>query len=150
IIAQYDSTSYAPSTLYSSSPFSFAPSEYVYLARIPNVITNAFLIVIAFLIAWFFISYWVGLVASVWLLLNGDMMIVNTAVGLDSFAAFFTTASVLFIVLSWQAIYKNKKWWKVLTLSALTGLCIAFAISSKLNSGVLVFIVMLIYALAGA
>jgi len=137
---EYKEDEYAPSSLYSSSPFSFAPPEYIRLARIPNAILTTLIIVLVFVAAWLYLNFWTGLIAASWLLFNQAFFNVNTAVGLDSFSTFFTTLGVVFIVASLNMVRKNKPWWQVALTSLGSAIVIGLAIGSKLNAGVLVFI----------
>ncbi|MCZ2444179.1 MAG: phospholipid carrier-dependent glycosyltransferase [Flavobacteriales bacterium] len=146
---EYKEDAYAPSSLYSSSPFSFAPNEYVRIARIPNAILTVLIIALVFIIGWLYIHYYVGLLAAVWMMLNKTFFEVNTAVGLDSFATFFTTLALLGLFANLNAIRKNKPWWEIVVLVLITALTIGLAISSKLNAGMLAFIVVVSYVLIG-
>ncbi|MCX7744152.1 MAG: hypothetical protein N2167_06260 [Flavobacteriales bacterium] len=146
---EYKEDEYAPSSLYSSSPFSFAPSEYIHLARIPNAIFTAFIVVLVFLTAWLYLNFWTGLIAACWLLLNQIFFDVNSAVGLDSFSTFLTTLGVVFIIATINAVRKNKPWWLVILISLANAVVIGLAIGSKLNAGVLVFISIACFVLMG-
>ncbi len=137
---EYKEDEYAPSSLYSSSPFSFAPSEYIRLARIPNAIFTALILVLVFVAAWLYINFWTGFIATAWLLFNQTFFGVNTSVGLDSFSTFFTTLGVIFIVANLNLVRKNKPWWQVALVALGCAFVIALAVGSKLNAGVLVFI----------
>lgn len=144
---EYKEDTYAPSSLYSSSPFSFVPDEYVRIARIPNAIFTILIVSLVFALGWMYINYYVGLLASIWLLLNKSFFDVNTAVGLDSFATFFTTAAIITLFANLNAIRKNKAWWQIASLSLITAIIIGLAVSSKLNAGMLAFITAVCYAL---
>jgi hypothetical protein len=137
---EYKEDEYAPSTLFSSSPFSFAPPEYIRLARIPNAIFTALILVLVFVGAWLYINFWTGLIAAAWLLLNQVFFDVNSAVGLDSFSTFFTTLGIILVVANLNMVRKNKPWWQVILISLGSATVIGLAIGSKLNAGVLVFI----------
>ncbi len=137
---EYKEDEYAPSSLYSSSPFSYAPSEYVQLARIPNAIFTALIVVLVFIAAWLYINFWTGFIAAGWLLLNQTFFEVNTAVGLDSFSTFFTTLGVVLIIAELNAVRKIRPWWQVILIATASAIVIGLAIGSKLNAGVLVFI----------
>lgn len=137
---EYKEDEYAPSSLYSSSPFSFAPPEYIRIARIPNAIFTAMIIILVFVAAWLYINFWTGFIAAAWLLLNQVFFEVNTAVGLDSFSTFFTTLGTILLIANLNMVRKNKSWWQVLLIALCSGVVIALAIGSKLNAGVLVFI----------
>ena len=146
-IEEYDSLKYAPSTLYSSSPFSFAPDEYIYLARVPNAIATMLIISLICIAGWLYIHFWVGCIAAVWLILNSAFLDVNTAVGLDSFATLFTTLSVFLVIGTLNLIRKNKPWWMIITAAVSAAIVIGLAIGSKLNAGVMVFITIVLYVL---
>lgn len=137
---EYKEDEYAPSSLYSSSPFSFAPPEYIRIARIPNAIFTALIIMLVFVAAWLYINFWTGFIAAAWLLLNQVFFEVNTAVGQDSFSTFFTTLGTILLIANLNMVRKNKSWWQILLIALCSGVVIALAIGSKLNAGVLVYI----------
>lgn len=137
-----------PSTKLGNATFSYAPEEFVMIGRRVNMLFTVLTIVITFLIGWFFLSYWVGFSAALWLILSKTFVEVNTVVGLDSFAVCFSMAAVLGLLVTFKWLKEDQVWWKVLTSAVVTGLMIAFAISSKLNAGMLIFVAFIIYALA--
>lgn len=146
---EYDSTTYKASSVPTSTSFSFAPPEMVVAARQPNALFTVLIVAIVFLLGWHVFNFYTGLAGSLWLLLNSTFFMVNTAVGLDSFSTFFTTVSVFLLILLIQSFRKDFVWWKSLLLALASALNIGFAISSKLNSAMLVYINVIVFTLAG-
>lgn len=137
-----------PSGVLGNTTFSYAPEEFVMIGRRVNMIFMAMTIAITFIIGWFFLNYWVGFSAAAWLALNRTFIETNSMTGLDSFAVCFSMAAVLGLLVSLKLLKAEEKWWKVILSSVLTGLMIAFAVSSKLNAGMLVYVAFAIYVLA--
>jgi hypothetical protein len=131
--------SYIPSLQPSPAPYSYAPENYQLLAREPNAFANAITIMVVFLIGWLFLNYWVGFVSALWLLANKTYIYINCLVGLDSFATFFTTLTVLMLLFQIKSLLKNDPWWKILLWGLSTGLVAGLAVSSKLNSAIILF-----------
>jgi len=114
--------------------FCYVPFEFVGIARVPMAIMTALIIIITFLTGWLFINYITGLVASLYLLLNSNFLDVNTAVGLDAPSIFFTSLSILLLLLWIQSLLKQEKIGITIMWAAFTGLSFGFAVSSKLNA----------------
>lgn len=144
-----NSKRHVPSTKLGSATFSYAPEEYVFIARKTNAVFIVLTVLITFLLAWRFINFWTGLVSGLWLAVNKTFIDVNVLAGLDSPAVFFSTASLLGLLYTMMAVEKNEKWWKILVGGAVTGILTGCAVSSKLNAGMLVYAAVLIYAVAG-
>lgn len=129
--------------------YSRVPDEIVYNARIPNAIMNALSVVLIFLTGWLFLNYWTGLIAAIYLLLNTTYFKVNTAVGLDSPSIFFWILAVLFLIATIRSIFKNEKMWRSLLFALATGLLFGFAVSSKLNDAMFIYVCAFVFPLAG-
>jgi hypothetical protein len=155
-LANPDSGEYKPSQGVSPAPYSYAPTEYELLARQPNIIMTILTIIAVILVGWIFFNFWVGFVSGLWLILNKTFIDVNCAVGLDSFAVGLSTIAFLFMMITIRSILKNDKMWKVLLWAIATGFASAFALSSKLNAGMviltegLIFGIITIIALIGS
>ena len=139
-VSNPDSGSYTPSTQVSPAPYSYAPIEYERLARQPNILMTVICVIAVIVIGWLFFDFWVGFIAGLWLTLNSTFLDINCAVGLDSFSTSFTTLSFLSLLATVRLILKNEKWWKIIVLGIITGISSAFAVSSKLNSAMIVFV----------
>lgn len=137
-LANPDSGEYKPSQGPSPAPYSYAPVEYELLARQPNIIMTVLTIAAVILIGWIFFNFWIGFISGIWLILNKTFIDVNCAVGLDSFAVGLSTIAFLFMMITIRAILKNDKMWKVILWAIATGLASAFALSSKLNAGMVI------------
>lgn len=137
--------SYVPSTQKSPAPYSYAPTEYQLLARYPSAFFNSLIIIIVFLIGWLFVQYWAGFIASIWLLFNDTFNSVNCLVGLDSFSTFFATLALLTLLLQIKSWQKNNPLWKQILWAVATALASGFAVSSKLNSGMVIIIEIIVF-----
>jgi|GEM_PF-884870 len=137
-----------PSTKIGSAAFSYAPEEYVLIGRRVNSVFTVLTIVVTILLAWWFLNFWTGVAAGGWLALNTTFMEVNTIVGLDSFAVFFSTAALLGLLITMKLLRRYSGWWKIMLAAAATGCFIGFAVSSKLNAGMLVYVAFAVYAVA--
>lgn len=148
---QVDTSSkeYVPSQVRTGAPFSYAPPEMIRSARIPNALLTIGIVALVFLGGWYIFGFWQGLIAGLWMFLNKTFLMINSAVGLDSFSTFYTTAAILLLVLVIQSLYKNTAWWKTLLYALALAVSIGLAVSSKLNSGVLVFISIAIFVPVG-
>jgi 4-amino-4-deoxy-L-arabinose transferase-like glycosyltransferase len=123
----------------SNVPYSYAPQEMIAKARIPNAIFNALTLMLVFLMAWLFVDFWVGLIASALLMTNKVFMLVNTAVGLDSFSTFFLTLSLFTFLMGIKTLFENKKTYIPILWAVATGFSFGFALSSKLNSALFAY-----------
>ncbi len=142
-----DSGKYEPSTSPSPAPYSYAPIEYERLARQPNAIMTIFTIAAVFLTGWLFFNFWVGFLAGTWLTLNKTFIVINCMVGLDSFAVCFSAIAFLMMMWTIKSILKNDKWWKIILWGVGSGIVSAFALSSKLNAGMVILTEAAIFAI---
>ncbi len=147
--ADSGSTKHVPSLKPSGAPYSYAPEEYQKLARQPNAFMTILAIAAVFITGWLFFNFWVGFIAGTWLTLNKTFIVINCIVGLDSFAV--SLSAIAFLLMMWtiKSIQKNDPWWKIILWAVGTGLITSFALSSKLNAGMMVFIAGLTFGISG-
>lgn len=146
-LADSGSTRYIPSQKISPAPYAYSPEEYLVLARQPNAFMTIIAIAAIFIAGWVFFNYWIGFISAMWLTLNKTFITVNGAIGLDSFAVTFSTLAFLFMLFTIRSIMNNDKWWKIGVWGAITGLVSCFALSSKLNAGMVVITEGLIFGI---
>ncbi len=132
----------------SNVPYSYAPQEMIAAARIPNAVFNALTLMLVFLTAWVFLEFWIGFVAFLLLITNKVFMLVNTAVGLDSFSVFFLTLSLFTFLMGLKSLFKSKSIWESIVWAVATGVAFGFALSSKLNSALFAYAAAYIGAVA--
>jgi hypothetical protein len=144
-----DSGQYIPSEKPSPAPYAYAPEEYQSLARQPNALMTILLIATVFIIGWRFFHFWIGFISATWLTLNKTFIVINGMIGLDSFAVTFSTLAFLFMLYTIKSILNNDKWWKIIVWGIGTGLISCFAVSSKLNAGMVVLSEGLIFGMIG-
>jgi hypothetical protein len=127
-----DSGQYLPSKSPSPAPYSYAPVEYEKLARQPNVLMTIIAIATVFIIGWLFFHFWIGFIAGTWLTLN-------------------KTFTLAFLLMVWtiKSILNNDKWWKIVGWGAATGILSSFALSSKLNAGMVVITEAAVFGIIG-
>lgn len=148
-IADSGSTKYVPSQKPSPAPYSYAPEEYQRIARQPNAVMTLLCIAAVMLVGWIFFNFWIGFISGIWLTANNTFIVINCLVGLDSFAVSLSTIAFLLMMLTIKAIMDNSKWWKIILWAIGTGMISAFALSSKLNAGMVVITEGLIFGLVG-
>lgn len=129
--------------------YSRVPEELIYLARKPNAWMNGLAIGLVFLTGWFFLNYWSGLIAAVYLLLNKVYFSVNVAAGLDSPSIFFWVLAVFFLIANIRYILNREKLWKSLLLALVTGIMFGAAVASKLNAAMFGYVCAIVFPLAG-
>lgn len=139
---------YKPSTQFTTTSFSYAPTNYVEMARIPNAIGAVLIILAVFYVGWKGVNFWVGTGAALWLLANTPFINTNTAAGLDSFSILFTFCSIFLLYHCLNLIQKNASFKHIIISSALTGAAMAFAVGSKLNGALVFYICAILYAFA--
>ncbi|MEI6124927.1 MAG: phospholipid carrier-dependent glycosyltransferase [Pseudomonadota bacterium] len=128
-------------------PGNYSDPQLVRQARIPNALLSTLTIALTAAIGWAFLHYAVGLIAGAYLAGNIFFIQVNSSAGLDSPSIFFTTLSVMMIIVVTRQFFRTPSLWKQLFNAAACGLCIGLAIGSKLNAGVLVYMLALSLAL---
>ncbi len=148
LVPNSDPKEYKPSAQVTTTSFSYAPTSYVELARIPNAIATVFIILAVFIAGWRSFHILVGTGAALWLIFNNSFIQVNTNAGLDSFSILFTFTSILLIYYSLKKIQENKSLKSVFLFSAVTGISLAFAVGSKLNGALAFYVFAILYGLA--
>lgn len=139
---------YQPSTQFTTTSFSYAPTNYVEMARIPNAIAAVLIILAVFYVGWKGINFWVGAGAAIWLLSNTPFINTNTAAGLDSFSILFTFGSIFLLYYSLNLVQKNASLKSIIISSSITGIAMAFAVGSKLNGALVFYICAILYVFA--
>lgn len=148
LVPDNTSDEYKPSSQFTTTSFSYAPKEYVELARIPNAIATVLIILAVCYVGWRCVHLLVGAGAAVWLISNKSFMDVNTSAGLDSFSILFTFLSIAFTYYSIKKLQENASLKTLSIIASLTGIALAFAVGSKLNGALAFYILGIVYVLA--
>jgi hypothetical protein len=128
-------------------PGNYAPASFVEQARKVNAILNIMTIAVVMLVGYYFIGFYSGLFAGLFLTFNPTFTLINTAAGVDSAASLFSTVAVIALLILVKRMYKAGIDRKFYLSAALLGLSFAFAVGSKLSGAIVGFIIALVYLL---
>lgn len=142
------SKEYKPSSQVTTTSFSYAPVEYVELARIPNAMATVLIILSVFYVGWRCFHILVGTGAALWLIINPSFINVNTCAGLDSFSILFTFLSVALVYFTIKKLQENASLKTLGIVAGLTGVSLALSVGSKLNGALAFYILCILYVLA--
>lgn len=128
-------------------PGNYAPPSLVERARLTNALFNALLVGVVLIIGQIYLGFYTGVVAAVYLIANPTFTMINTAAGVDSAAAFFSTLAFLMLMWTVQLLYQGKKDRKLYFVSAGTGISFACAVGSKLSGAIVGYVIVAVFIL---